>query len=99
MIFSKALENEDNKENGSVISNFFISSFLNNGFTIEYLEYFKQAGNIPDIISLWVLLSVPRNSDPRKNTLARASSIYKRQTRSLLREGAPQNKTVIVKQQ
>jgi hypothetical protein len=33
---------------------------------------------------------VPRDSDPRKTTLARASSIYKRQTRSLVREGAPQ---------
>jgi hypothetical protein len=33
---------------------------------------------------------VPRDSDPRKNALARASSIYKRQTRPLVREGAPQ---------
>jgi hypothetical protein len=33
---------------------------------------------------------VPRDSDPRKTTLARASSIYKRQTRPLVREGAPQ---------
>jgi hypothetical protein len=31
---------------------------------------------------------VPRYSDPRKTTLARASSIYKRQTRPLVREGA-----------
>jgi hypothetical protein len=30
-------------------------------------------------------------SDPRKTALAKASSIYKRQTRPLLREGAPQN--------
>jgi hypothetical protein len=34
----------------------------------------------------WVL----RDSDPRKTTLPRASSIYKRQTRPLVREGAPQ---------
>jgi hypothetical protein len=34
---------------------------------------------------------VPRNSDPRKSTLARTSSIYKIQTRPLVREGAPQN--------
>jgi hypothetical protein len=32
----------------------------------------------------------PRDSDPRKTALARASSIYKRQTRPLVREGAPQ---------
>jgi hypothetical protein len=34
--------------------------------------------------------SVPRDSDPRKTALARASSIYKRQTHPLVREGAPQ---------
>jgi hypothetical protein len=33
---------------------------------------------------------VPRDSDPRKTALARPSSIYKRQTRTLVREGAPQ---------
>jgi hypothetical protein len=33
---------------------------------------------------------VPRDSDPRKTTLARASSIYKRQIRPPVREGAPQ---------
>jgi hypothetical protein len=33
---------------------------------------------------------VPRDSDPRKSALARASSTYKRQTRPLVREGAPQ---------
>jgi hypothetical protein len=33
---------------------------------------------------------VPRNSDPWKTTLARASGIYKRQTRTLVREDAPQ---------
>jgi hypothetical protein len=33
---------------------------------------------------------VPRDSDPRKTTLARASSIYKRQTCPLVRKGAPQ---------
>jgi hypothetical protein len=33
---------------------------------------------------------VPKDSDPRKIVLARASSIYKRQTRPLVREGAPQ---------
>jgi hypothetical protein len=32
---------------------------------------------------------VPRNSDPRKTALARNSSIYKRQTRPLVRDGAP----------
>jgi hypothetical protein len=37
-------------------------------------------------------------SDPRKTALAKASSIYKRQTRPLVREGAPQNKTVNAKQ-
>jgi hypothetical protein len=33
---------------------------------------------------------LPRDSDPRKTALARASSIYKRQTRRIVREGAPQ---------
>jgi hypothetical protein len=33
---------------------------------------------------------VSRDSDPRKTALATASSIYKRQTRPLVREGAPQ---------
>jgi hypothetical protein len=33
---------------------------------------------------------VSRDSDARKTALARASSIYKRQTRPLVREGAPQ---------
>jgi hypothetical protein len=33
---------------------------------------------------------VPRDSDPRKTAPARASSIYKRQTRPLAREDAPQ---------
>jgi hypothetical protein len=33
---------------------------------------------------------IPRDSDPRKTALARANSIYKRQTRLLVREGAPQ---------
>jgi hypothetical protein len=33
---------------------------------------------------------VPRDSDPRKTALARASNIYKRQTRPLVREGTPQ---------
>jgi hypothetical protein len=33
---------------------------------------------------------VPRDSDLRKTALARANSIYKRQTRPLVREGAPQ---------
>jgi hypothetical protein len=33
---------------------------------------------------------VPRDSDPRKTALTRASSTYKRQTQPLIREGAPQ---------
>jgi hypothetical protein len=33
---------------------------------------------------------VPRESEPRRPVLATASSIYKRQTRPLVREGAPQ---------
>jgi hypothetical protein len=37
-----------------------------------------------------ILSQVPRDSDPIKTALARASSIYKRQTRLLVREGAPQ---------
>jgi hypothetical protein len=41
---------------------------------------------------------VPRDSDPRNITLARTSSIYKRQTRSLVREGAPETKAVTVKE-
>jgi hypothetical protein len=37
---------------------------------------------------------VPRDYDPRNTALARASSIYKRQTHPLVREGAHRNKTV-----
>jgi hypothetical protein len=33
---------------------------------------------------------VPRDSDPRMTALVRVSSIYKRQTRPLVREGSPQ---------
>jgi hypothetical protein len=40
----------------------------------------------------------PKGLGPEKGYLARASSIYKIQTRSLVWEGAPQNKTVTVKQ-
>jgi hypothetical protein len=36
------------------------------------------------------MVGVPRDSDPRKIALTRASSIYKRQTRPLVREGDPQ---------
>jgi hypothetical protein len=35
---------------------------------------------------------VPRDSNPRKTALGRPSSIYKRQTRPLVREGAPQKR-------
>jgi hypothetical protein len=38
---------------------------------------------------------IPRDSDQRKTTLARASSIYKRQTRPLVREGARNCQRVI----
>jgi hypothetical protein len=41
---------------------------------------------------------VQKDSDPRKTAPAKASSIYKRHTRPLVRVGAPQNKTVTVKQ-
>jgi hypothetical protein len=37
-----------------------------------------------------IWLRHPRDSDPRKTALASTSSIYKRQTRPLVREGAPQ---------
>jgi hypothetical protein len=37
-----------------------------------------------------ILSRVPRDSDPRKTTLARTSRIYKRQTRPLVREGTPE---------
>jgi hypothetical protein len=40
----------------------------------------------------------PKGSDPRKAVLERASSIYERQTRPLVREDAPQNKTITVKE-
>jgi hypothetical protein len=41
---------------------------------------------------------VPRESDQRKIALARASSIYKRQTPPLIREGFPQEQDVTVTQ-
>jgi hypothetical protein len=45
---------------------------------------------------------VPRDSNPRKTALGRPSSIYKRQTHPLVKEGAPQKqdcncRTVIAK--
>jgi hypothetical protein len=42
---------------------------------------------------------VPTDWDPRKTALARASSIYNKQIRPLVREGVPKNKTVTLKQQ
>jgi hypothetical protein len=47
----------------------------------------ERAGWLP-AVSFWS--RVPRDSDPRKTTLARISSIYKRQTRPDVRQGAPQ---------
>jgi hypothetical protein len=38
-----------------------------------------------------IRLQVPRDKDPRKTALARASGTYKRQTHPLVREGAPRN--------
>jgi hypothetical protein len=37
------------------------------------------------------MVASPKGLDPRKTALARASSIYKRQTRPLVREGVPRN--------
>jgi hypothetical protein len=44
------------------------------------------------------MATIPKGLGPEKGYLARASSIYKRQTRPLVREGAPQNKTITVKE-
>jgi hypothetical protein len=41
-----------------------------------------------EIVKIW--LRIPRDSDPGKTALAKTSSVYKRQTRPLVREGAPQ---------
>jgi hypothetical protein len=49
----------------------------------------KGKSQIPDS-KIWS--RVPRDSNPRKTALARASSKYTRQTRSLVREGAPQTR-------
>jgi hypothetical protein len=50
-----------------------------------------EEGNLKSETAKYGLKSqVPRDSDPRKTALARASSTYKRQTRPLVREGAPQ---------
>jgi hypothetical protein len=40
----------------------------------------------------------PKGLGPEKGYLARASSMYKRQTRVLVREGAYKNTTVTVKE-
>jgi hypothetical protein len=40
---------------------------------------------------MWDSKIVPKDYDPRKTALARASGTYKRQTRPLVREGAPWN--------
>jgi hypothetical protein len=40
------------------------------------------------------MVASPKGLRPeKKTTLARASSVYKKQTRALVREGDPQNKT------
>jgi hypothetical protein len=53
----------------------------------------NSSGGITINYYLWT----ERDSDPRKTTLESASSIYKRQTRSLVREDAHKNRAVIVK--
>jgi hypothetical protein len=58
-------------------------------------EVFKRFQNDRDS-KIWPRM--PRDSDPRKTTLARASTIYKSQTCPLVREDAPQNKTVTAKE-
>jgi hypothetical protein len=55
-----------------------------------------EKGNLKFESKLWS--RVPRDLDSRKIALARATSIYKRQTRPLVREDAPLNKTVTAKQ-
>jgi hypothetical protein len=49
-----------------------------------------RRGRIPPPWDSKIWSQVPRDSNPRKNAQARASSTYKRQTRPLVREGAPQ---------
>jgi hypothetical protein len=44
------------------------------------------------------MVASPKGLRLRKTVLARASSIYKKQTRPLVREGGPEKKTVTVKQ-
>jgi hypothetical protein len=44
------------------------------------------------------MVASPKDSDPIKTTLARASSIYKRHTHPLLRKGVPEKKTETVKE-
>jgi hypothetical protein len=68
---------------------------------IKYLVMSPRRGSTPRQTD-WLTVSrkvtltltewsrVPRDSNPRKTALARASSIYERQTRPLVRKGAPQ---------
>jgi hypothetical protein len=65
------------------------------GGGVEYLhrdpgKHRRRRKGKSQILDSKIRLRVPRKSDPRKTALARASSIYKRQTRPLVREGSPQ---------
>jgi hypothetical protein len=45
------------------------------------------------------MVASPKGLGPEKHCAGKASSIYKRQTRPLVLEGAPHNKTVTVEEQ
>jgi hypothetical protein len=60
------------------------------GGGFEYLHCDPASCSKSQIWDSKIWSRVPRDLDPRKTTLARARNIYKRQTRPLVREGAPQ---------
>jgi hypothetical protein len=61
-----------------------------NTSTVALLVVRGEEREVSNLRQKKIWLRVPRNSDPRKTTLARASSIYKRQIRPLIREDAPE---------
>jgi hypothetical protein len=83
------------KEYQLVVGSFQVNSSSPCGGGVEYLHRDpasrrRRRNGKSQIWDSKIWLRVPRDSNPRKTELARASSIYKRQTRHLVKEGTPQ---------
>jgi hypothetical protein len=77
----------DRNTRRAVFSVWSVPRYYKKGTRLELRRRRKEKSQIWDS-KIWSV--GPRDSDLRKTALARASSTYKRQTRSLIREGVPQ---------